>query len=59
MRYQTLTRALLIPVVGALTMTACANSDSNNTASGNDCVTGADIAAVVPPKVFVASRKPA
>lgn len=46
MRYQTLTRALLIPVVGALTMTACANSDSNNTASGNDCVTGADIAAV-------------
>jgi ABC-type branched-chain amino acid transport systems, periplasmic component len=45
-RYQTLTRALLIPVVGALTMTACANSDSNNTASGNDCVTGADIAAV-------------
>lgn len=46
MRYQTLTRALLIPVVGALTMTACANSDSNNTASGNNCVTGADIAAV-------------
>ncbi|HEY9476677.1 MAG TPA: branched-chain amino acid ABC transporter substrate-binding protein [Mycobacteriales bacterium] len=46
MRYQTLTRALLIPVVGALTMTACANSDSNNTASGNDCVTGADVAAV-------------
>jgi branched-chain amino acid transport system substrate-binding protein len=47
-RHRTLTRALLIPVLGALSLTACAkSSDSNNNASsgGSKCVTGADIKA--------------
>lgn len=50
MRHRTLTRALLIPVLGALSLTACANSsdNNNNNAAGgaSKCVTGADIKAV-------------
>lgn len=47
MRHRTLTRALLIPVLGTLSLTACANSSSGtNNASGNNCTTGADIKAV-------------
>lgn len=48
MRQSTLTRALLIPVIGALSLTACAkdsNSGGNNASGGSKCVTGADIKA--------------
>lgn len=47
MRSRTLTRALLIPVLGALSLTACASNDKNSASgSSSSCVTGADIKAV-------------